>query len=147
MAPLDWQPPHNRASPLFSYSYEKASESLNAMAGAEQADPCHGHKLRYLNPMTGGYAMPTIGAFIQRLPKRFAGAAYRCSSGTTFAVIEGKVTVVTSDKTFEAGPNDVFVIPSWAQHQLKAADGAVLFSFNDRPVQEAVGLWREQCGE
>ena len=88
--------------------------------------------------------MPTIGAFIQRLPKGFAGAAYRSSAGTVFAVIEGGVSVITPERTFEAGPNDVFVIPSWVPHRLTASEGAVLFSFSDRPVQEAVGLWREQ---
>jgi gentisate 1,2-dioxygenase len=40
-------------------------------------DPCHGIKMRYVNPLTGGYTMTTIGAFIQLLPRRFSTAPYR----------------------------------------------------------------------
>ena len=40
-------------------------------------DPYHGHKLRYVNPATGEFAMPTIGTFIQLLPRGFAGLPYR----------------------------------------------------------------------
>ena len=38
-------------------------------ARAEAWDPCHGLKLRYVNPVDGGWAMPTIGTFMQLLPK------------------------------------------------------------------------------
>lgn len=144
MAPVDWQPPQNKSSPLFSYSYASAAQSLALIAATSAPDPWHGYKLRYLNPMTGGSAMPTIGAYIQQLPKSFPTRPQRCSAGTIFAVIEGSVAVTTSEKQFEAGPNDVFVIPSWAEHAFRTREEAVLFSFSDRPVQEALGLWREQ---
>jgi gentisate 1,2-dioxygenase len=45
---------------------------------------------------------------------------------------------------FDWGPRDIFVVPSWVEHTHHAAEDAVLFSFSDRPVQEAVGLWRER---
>jgi gentisate 1,2-dioxygenase len=146
MAPVDSQPPSNRASPLFSYSYADASAALAAMAAAGKPDACHGHKLRYLNPLTGGSAMPTIGAYIQQMPAAFAGAPYRCSAGTTYCVLEGGVTVRTAERSFDAGPNDVFVIPSWVEHEFATRETSVLFSFSDRPVQEVLGLWREQRG-
>ena len=47
---------------------------------------------------------------------------------------------------FEWSPRDVFVVPSWLRHYHEADDDAVLFSFSDRPVQEKLGLWREQRG-
>jgi gentisate 1,2-dioxygenase len=37
----------------------------------------------------------------------------------------------------------VFVVPSWAKVIHQATVDAVLFSFSDRPVQQALGLWRE----
>jgi gentisate 1,2-dioxygenase len=146
MVPVDWQPAPNKASPLFTYPYAKALESLQAMEMGAQPDACHGYKLRYLNPLTGGAPMPSIGAYIQKLPKGFSSAPYRCSAGTIFAVLEGAVTVTCADIVFTAQPNDVFVIPSWVLHEFKSPDGAVLFSFSDRPVQEALALWREQRG-
>ncbi|MDX3906620.1 MAG: gentisate 1,2-dioxygenase [Pigmentiphaga sp.] len=143
MAPVDWQPPPNRASPLFCYPYERTRASLLGMREGGAPDPHHGYKLRYVDPLTGGSPMPTMGAYAQLLPKDFASAPYRCSSGTVFTVLEGQVRVVLDDRSFEAQPNDVFVIPSWAAHRLVAQEQAVLFSFSDRPVQEVLGLWRE----
>jgi gentisate 1,2-dioxygenase len=40
--------------------------------------------------------------------------------------------------------HDVFVAPSWQSLSHEASEEAVLFSFSDRPVQKALGLWREQ---
>jgi gentisate 1,2-dioxygenase len=84
-----------------------------------------------------------MGAYAQLLPKGFATQGYRSSSGTVFAVIDGKVHAQIGDKRFVAEPNDVFVVPSWAQHSLLAEEESVVFSFSDRPVQEILGLWRE----
>jgi gentisate 1,2-dioxygenase len=47
---------------------------------------------------------------------------------------------------YEFEPRDTFVVPSWAPLQLEAKDETVLFSFSDRPGQEAMGLWREKRG-
>jgi len=134
----------DRASPLFSYPYVSTLAALRTLAAGGAADTCHGYKLRYANPVTGGYPMPTIGAFIQLLPPGFAGTPYRCSAGTVFAVIDGAVKVTLDDREFTARPNDVFVIPSWARHRFEADAETTLFSFSDRPVQEVLGLWREQ---
>jgi gentisate 1,2-dioxygenase len=39
------------------------------------------------------------------------------------------------------------VVPSWKPIVHEALDGeAVLFSFSDRPVQEKIGVWREDRG-
>jgi len=37
----------------------------------------------------------------------------------------------------------VFVCPSWMPYRFEITDQAVLFSFSDRPVQQALDLWRE----
>jgi gentisate 1,2-dioxygenase len=47
-------------------------------------------------------------------------------------------------KRFDFGPRDIFVVPSWQLLHLQASTDAVLFSYSDRPVQQALGLWREQ---
>ena len=43
----------------------------------------------------------------------------------------------------DLGPRDVFVAPSWQPLQLAALEDATLFSYSDRPVQAALGVWRE----
>ena len=48
---------------------------------------------------------------------------------------------------FEWGPRDVFVVPSWQARSLEADEESVLFCYSDRPVQEVLGLLREESGE
>ena len=40
---------------------------------------------------------------------------------------------------------DIFVVPAWTSVRHSASEDAVLFSFSDRPVQKALGLWREEA--
>jgi gentisate 1,2-dioxygenase len=105
---------------------------------------CHGIKMRFANPATGGYTMPTIGAFMQFLPAGFTGTAYRQTDATIYVVVEGEGRTRIGGQTYEWRPKDIFVIPSWAPITHEAAKDAVLFSLSDRPAQQALGLWREQ---
>ena len=143
MLPVDWRPT-GPASPVFSYPYARSRAALATMARNGGPDACHGYKLRYVNPATGGHAMPTIGAFLQLLPAGFATAPYRATDGTIFSVVEGEGETLVGDTTIRWKPRDVFVIPSWHRHTHRAGSEAVLFSFSDRPVQEALALWREE---
>ena len=142
MLPVNYSRPQ-RSSPVFSYPYSIAREALETMRRTEEWDECHGLKMQYINPVTGGPVLPTIGAFLQLLPKGFAGASYRSTDGTIFCVVEGSGHTQVGDTRFDWGPHDVFVVPSWAEHQHYADEEAVLFSYSDRPVQEALDLWRE----
>ena len=48
-------------------------------------------------------------------------------------------------KSFDWAPHDIFVVPSWCDVSHRADQDAVLFSYSDRPVQKALGLWREEA--
>jgi len=143
MLPLNYKA-SSRTSPLWWYPYERSRNALAQLAKAEAPHPAHGHKLQYVNPATGGWAMPTIGTFMQLLPKGFSGKSYRSTDSTVFAVVEGKGRVTFSDETLHFEPKDVFVMPSWEAYSLHADTESVLFSFSDRPVQQALDLWREE---
>ena len=133
------------ASPVFSYPYARTRDALARLALGAAWDPCHGLKMRYSNPVTGGYPMTTIAAFIQLLPKGFQTAPYRSTDATIFVAVEGRGrTRIGADFAVEWRPRDVFVVPSWKQVTHEAAEEAVLFSFSDRPVQEALRLFREE---
>ena len=70
--------------------------------------------MEFINPLSGGHAMPMIAAFIQLLPKGFKTQPYRCTDGTIFSVVEGTGTAVPSARErFEFEPRDTFVVPSW----------------------------------
>jgi gentisate 1,2-dioxygenase len=133
----------SRTSPLFWYPYERTREALEAMRKGRDPHPCWGHKLQYANPVTGDWAMPTIGTFMQLLPRGFRGRDYRSTDSTVYAVVEGKGRCLIGAETLSFGPRDVFVCPSWMPYRLEAEDDAVIFSFSDRPVQQALDLWRE----
>jgi len=143
LAPLSGTAPFGKTSPVFSYPYAKSREALATLARGGDPDPCHGYKMQFINPATGGPAMPTIGAFIQLLPAGLRTAPYRCSDATIFSVIEGKGTVTVGGQDFAFEPRDTFVVPGWQPASFAAADESVLFSYSDRPAQIALGLWRE----
>lgn len=87
--------------------------------------------------------MPTIGAFLQLLPSGFRGGAYRSTDAAVCCVAEGSGRSNIGGVEFDWGKSDVFVVPSWCPVSHHSQEEAVLFSFSDRPVQKALGLWRE----
>lgn len=133
----------SQTSPIFSYPYARTREALDTLLRQDEIDAWDGVKLRYINPVTGGWAMPTIGTFMQMLPRGFSGKTYRTTDATVFSVVEGKGRVNIGDQTFQFEPKDTFVVPSWAPVSLHANDECVLFSYSDRPIHEALGLLRE----
>src|SRR6185295_16914696 len=105
-------------SPVFNYPYDRTREALDRMRVADEWDKAHGLRLRYVNPVDGGWAMPTIGTFMQLLPKGFTSMPYRSTDGTVFSVVEGKgkTTVTGNDgksQTFSWGARDTVVVPAW----------------------------------
>ena len=145
LVPMGYKP-GQQASPVLNYPYEKSRAALMSLARAGDADPCHGIKMQYVNPATGGPAFPSIATFLQFLPKGFAGLPYRSTDGAIYAVAEGRGRTTVGDQTFEWGPRDVFVVPSWARHAHQADEDTVLFSASDRPVHQKLDLWREARG-
>jgi gentisate 1,2-dioxygenase len=144
LLPIDQQASRG-ASPVFNYPYARTREALATLAATGLWDPWHGLKMRYSNPVTGGYPMTTIGAFIQLLPKGFTTAPYRSTDATVFVAVEGRGrTRIGADFVVDWQPRDIFVVPSWKRVVHEAPEDAVLFSFSDRPVQEALCLLREE---
>jgi len=140
---------HKRSSatsPIFNYPYDRTREALDRLARAGEYDACHGIKMRYCNPVTGDHAMPTMGTFMQVLPRGFRTSRYRSTDASVFVAMEGSGRTHVGDTTLEWGPKDIFVVPSWRPVVHEADSECVLFSFSDRPVQERIGVWREDRG-
>jgi gentisate 1,2-dioxygenase len=142
-----WSKPE---SPIFSYPYDRSREALEDLRRNSEWDPYFGLKLQYIDPTTGGSAMPTISTFLQLLPKGFRGETYQTTEGSVYAVTEGRgrmvVTHGSTTKVLAWKPKDLFVVPCWMPHHLEADEDAVLFSFSDRVAQEKLGIWRERRG-
>lgn len=139
--------PYGITSPLFSYPYSRTREALHGLERGSGIDAWDGFKLRYINPLSGGSPMPTMSTFMQHLPAGFVGRPYQQTDGTVFSVVEGSGQAVVKRgeqaHTFNFAPRDHFVVPSWHTLALSSASGCVLFSFSDKPVQQALGVWRE----
>ena len=142
MLPVDYTPTRP-SSPVFSYPYSRSRQTLEELYRNGPVHACHGVKMRFVNPATGGYPMPTIGAFMQLLPAGFSGAPYRQTDAAIYSVVEGRGRTRIGGVTFDWQPRDIFVVPSWVPAAHEALEDAVIFSMSDRPAQQALGLWRE----
>jgi gentisate 1,2-dioxygenase len=134
----------SQTSPIFNYPYRVTREALHALTRFRDPDACHGYMMQYINPLTGGSAMPTLTTAMRLLPKGFTTASYRSTAGTAFVVVEGTGTVRCNGQTFQYCPRDLFVIPSWNAFVLESHSDAVLFSYSDRIVQEKLDFFREE---
>jgi gentisate 1,2-dioxygenase len=91
----------------------------------------------------GESTMPTIDAWLSFLPAGHKTEPYRSTDATVFCVAEGHGQSRIGDQTFSWAPHDIFMVPSWVQVTHEAQAESVLFSYSDRPIQKALGLWRE----
>ena len=104
--------------------------------------------VEYLNPITGGSIMPTIGAQLQLLRPKEQTRPHRHTGSAIYQVAKGRGWSVIGDKRFEWEEKDIFALPSWAAHSHANAswsEDAVLFSFNDFPAMRALALYREEA--
>lgn len=143
MVPVDYAPQPADPTKVFVYPFERTRASLQAIAHGAP-DSHHGYKLRYVNPATGASPMPTIGAFAQWLPSGFETRPVQSTDGTVVVCLEGSGEVKVGDETWRFEENDIFVVPSWNALQLRVDRDSLMFSYSNRPVQQALGLWREQ---
>ena len=62
-------------------------------------------------------------------------------------MVQGNGETIIDGRRFAWGKGDIIALPSWALHghaNLSSRDAAVLFSIQDRPVLEALGLYKEE---
>ena len=135
-----------RTSPVFSYPYDRSRAVLERLKASGELDPHHAIRLKYANPTTGGWAMPTIGPTLSLLPRGFAGLPYKSTDGAVATVVEGRVRARVGGEVFDLHPRDIVALPGWTPWQFEALEESVVFAFSDRPVHEALGLFREWRG-
>jgi gentisate 1,2-dioxygenase len=143
MLPVDFRQAPSEPTRVFVYPYQRTRAALCDIARGTP-DPHLGFKQRFVNPATGASPMPTIGAFIQWVPAGFETRPHRSTDGTVFVCLEGEGAASIGEQRFRFAENDVFVVPSWHTLQLHCSRDSVLFSYSDRPVQQVLGLWREE---
>lgn len=139
-----WEIPAVRNFPI-RYAWKDVLRDFDRLDGAE-GTPFDGVILEYVNPMTGGSAMPTMRCCIQNLKAGFVGKSHRHTSATVYYVVEGEGKTIVDGKEMLWGPRDIFVVPDNANHEhvnRSLGDRALLFSVSDAPLLEYLGIYRE----
>ena len=135
------------ASPVFHYPYARSKAALDALKAHSSWDPCHGLKLEYIDPTTGGPAIPTISTFLQLVPAAFETRPYQSTAGAIFCFVEGEGTIEIRDgdasATLPYRPWDIVTVPSWKPYVIRPDSETVVFSASDEAAQRRLGLWRE----
>lgn len=140
------QAPENvRRGVPFRYDWQATYATLKS-AREDEIDPCDGTLLRYVNPVTGGYTLPTMSCDVQLLPAGKPTKTHRHTSTTIYHVFKGNGRTAVGEGYLEWKKGDSFLVPLWQWHchESRSAEEAILFSMNDRPVMEALELYREE---
>jgi len=99
--------------------------------------------LEYVDPTTGGPALPTMSCELHRLVPGGRTTPVRRVGSAVVVAYAGAGTSVINGQRFEWSAGDMFVIPRWAAVDHQASEPADLFVITDRPVMAAFGLYRE----
>jgi gentisate 1,2-dioxygenase len=131
-----------------NYRYDDVRETLDLMerAGDASAEE-EGVMLDYVNPLTGGPTLPTIGAHAQLVRPGEHTRAVRDTASRIYHVLDGRGTSIIAGKRLDWVKGDTFCAPTWAwrEHIVESTDPVgVLFSFDDAPIQQPFALYRRQ---
>jgi gentisate 1,2-dioxygenase len=141
-----WAKPRHDLPPMVHYPWEQTYAALKQLAEVD-ASPFDDVAMEYINPATGGSALRTIGCWIQLIRPGVQTQAHRQTSSAVYHVFAGQGFSVIEGQRFDWRQGDFFAVPPWAWHEhTNVGDGeVVLFSIQDTPVFEALGLYREEA--
>ena len=138
--------PPGQALKSLVYKWTATRRALSEML-PESESPFDGKCLEYRNPVTGGPTFPTFSCWIQALDAAKSTAEHRHTSNQLYYVVEGRGVSEVEGEKLEWQAGDFFVVPNWSWHRHKnasASEPAILFSTTDRPLHEAIGVYREE---
>ncbi len=146
------RPTWERGAPTFSpqhaYRFADVYATLSHLADLGEASPYDEVAVEYVNPLTGGHALPTLGCELQLLRPGRRTRAHRHTSSAVYQVFRGRGYSVIDGRRYDWEQGDLFALPTWAWHEhanASTSDEAILFSINDVPPMEALALHREQA--
>jgi len=128
----------------YRYPWRETCEKLGQYTVAEES-PYDGARLEYVNPMSGGPTMSTLGCFMQSLRPGLETREHRHTSSTVYFVVKGEGVTRVGDEELHWSEHDTFVIPNWMRHRHlnTSPEKALLFSVTDEPLLRSIGLYRE----
>ncbi len=144
--------PSTVASPLSAYRWAHTDAALTEQLALEDDGypgvMARGHAaVRFMNPATGGDALPTLRTEMHRLRAGAATTPLRTVGSSVWQVFTGRGAVELGDERFEVGHGDLIAVPSWCRLRITADADLDLFTFGDAPVYEALRLDRTEREE
>jgi gentisate 1,2-dioxygenase len=135
------RPATDRHSPLMVYRWEHTARALAEVSATTGNGDT---ELRFVDPVHGGDALPTMRCAMRRLAPGLRTPTTRTVGSTIIVVFSGRGRTVVDGMTFRWGPGDTLVVPSWCAVDHEAAETAQLFVLTDAPVIEALRLDRTE---
>jgi len=127
-------------SPLLRYPWEETDRALADLLASEGGPMA---TLEYTNPLDGRPAIPTFSSEMHRLAPGGHTRPRRKVGSSVYVVHHGSGATIVNGQRFDWSPGDIFVTPSWAIVDHQSAEQADLFAISDRPILEALHLYRE----
>jgi gentisate 1,2-dioxygenase len=140
-----WLGTEHRTPPM-RYPWAETLDTLLALKDSEQDDPFNGIHVSFAHSLTGGATLPSFACELQLLTPHRKTKAHRHLSTAIYHVFRGTGTTVVDGQALEWSQGDIFLIPPWAthNHENRGNEDAILFSMDDWPATEALGLFREE---
>jgi gentisate 1,2-dioxygenase len=134
------------------YRWAETFSALKDLAASAERDPFDGAVVEFRNPQDGGPTTATMSCRIQLLGPGEQTQPHRHTCNTVYHVVRGqgvasigKSRAATSDLAWN--DRDCFNVPTWHWHcfvNTSSSDDAILFSVSDRPLFDAIHLYREE---
>jgi gentisate 1,2-dioxygenase len=133
---------HGRShSPLTVFRWAETDAALDALLELGDGQEA---EVRYRDPSRDRDVMPTLRCELRRLVAGKTTATERQTGTRVCAVLDGTGVARLGGTEYSLSAGDVFVVPSWCEHQLEARTTLDIFTTSDAPVLEALGLFRRE---
>ena len=128
---------------MFRYPWAAAAAAVRAAPKWKDGS----RRVRYVNPLTGGPAMPLMDCYLTQIDAGTETIRYRSSSNAVCVVVEGRGSSQVGDDTLTWGQKDIFSLPhgNWITHRAES-DKATIFVVSDRDTLKRLDLLKEQYG-
>jgi gentisate 1,2-dioxygenase len=102
-------------------------------------------RIGYVQRIDSAPISKIIGAAAERLSPGSEVKLARETASTVYHVVEGSGCSVVDGKELVWRRGDTFAVPAWVDvaHRADAGEAAYLFRFDDRPMLDALGLYRQ----
>lgn len=142
-----WEQTPTKISPMLKFPWPQTEQSLKDLAKVDSS-PFDEVAMQYTNPSTGGNVLPTMGCWAQMLRPDAHTRAHRHSTCHVYHVFRGSGSTIVDGVQIDWKQGDFFALPPdcWHEHlNGSSSEPAFLFSTNDMPVFESLGLYREDA--